>query len=246
VSAPQSYPIHQVNQNPERRKSRLKAAALQYAGRGVPVFPCKPGGKEPLVSGGFKSATTDPRRIHMWWSRWPGANVAAPTGPESGILAVDVDDFGAGSLDSLISEHGGEWPETAATATGGGGTHYLFRYPSGETIRNSAGKLGPGLDVRGDGGYVILPPSATRSPYEWLDTRPLAWNPRSGSSTPSESRIWPRLRFQARGYPVRGAGPGPSTAPYPRGAAMTDSPAWPGASMTGGGLSLPSHGICST
>lgn len=152
------------------RSERLRAA-LSYAARGWPVFPCKPGGKEPLTSSGFHDATTDPRLITAWWSRWPAANVAGVTGPRSGILAVDVDD--TAGLDALEGEHG-PLPKTRTHSTGSGGMHYLYRYPEGVHVRNSAGKLAPGLDVRAAGGYIVLPPSTTTRPYEVLDQLPLA------------------------------------------------------------------------
>ena len=62
----------------------------------------------------------------------------------------------------------------ARTRTGGGGIHVFFRYPGSTEIRNSAGLLGPGLDVRGEGGYIVVPPSRTQGPYEWVDRSPLA------------------------------------------------------------------------
>jgi hypothetical protein len=153
----------------------LLKAALAYARRGAPVFPCEPGGKRPLTYNGFWDASTDPRRVEAWWSRWPEANVGIPTGERSGLLVLDVDP-GAGGPESLaaLERTGGPLPRTARTRTGGGGMHVFFRYPEGETVRNSAGRLGPGLDVRGEGGYVVVPPSRTRSAYEWLDRAPLA------------------------------------------------------------------------
>ena len=72
-------------------------------------------------------------------------------------------------------EHAGApTPKTARARTGGGGIHVFFRYPRGTEIRNSAGLLGPGLDVRGEGGYVVVPPSRTQSSYQWVDSSPLA------------------------------------------------------------------------
>jgi len=149
----------------------LLRAALEYAARGWPVFPCKPGGKEPLTSRGHIDASTDPRRITAWWNRWPHANIGVPTGERSGLLVLDVDH--PAGLDALEAEHGG-LTATRTHATGNGGMHHLYRYPGGgeREIRNSAGKLAPGLDVRGEGGYVIAPPSATRRPYELLDDLP--------------------------------------------------------------------------
>jgi hypothetical protein len=101
--------------------------------------------------------------------------VAIPTGKKSGVvvLDVDVDDGGPESLAKL--EHAGApTPKTARARTGGGGIHVFFRYPRGTEIRNSAGLLGPGLDVRGEGGYVVVPPSRTQSYYQWVDSSPLA------------------------------------------------------------------------
>ncbi len=149
-------------------------AALTYAGEGVPVFPCKPGGKEPLTKHGFHDASTDASKITAWWDRWPEANIGIPAGERSGILALDVDQ--PAGLDALEAEHG-KLPATRTNLTGSGGTHYLFTYPAGEEIRNSAGKLATGLDVRGEGGYIIAPPSATTGPYEVLDRLPLAAPP---------------------------------------------------------------------
>jgi hypothetical protein len=147
---------------------------LAYAGEGVPVFPCKPGGKEPLTRNGFKDASTDASKITAWFNRWPNANIGIPTGERSGILALDVDQ--PAGLDALEAEHG-KLPATRTNLTGSGGMHYLFTYPAGEKIRNSAGKLATGLDVRGEGGYIIAPPSATTRPYEVLDRLPLAAPP---------------------------------------------------------------------
>ena len=131
-------------------------AALSYARRAIPVFPCEPGGKRPLTHNGFWDATTDEPRLRTWWRRRPSANVGVPTGKESGLLVLDVDPREGGTR----------------SRTGGGGTHVFFRYPAGEEVRNSAGWLGPGLDVRGEGGYVVVPPSRTRSAYEWIERSP--------------------------------------------------------------------------
>ena len=93
------------------------------------------------------------------------------TGRRSGVVVVDIDldKGGFETLAALIHRHE-EWPKTPAVRTGGGGLHFFFSYPEGAMIHNDAGnKLGPGLDVRGEGGYVLLPPSthATRRVYEW-------------------------------------------------------------------------------
>ena len=153
----------------------MRRAALAYAKRGVPVFPCEPGGKRPLTRNGFWDATTEVGRVEVWWARWPAANVGVPTGKRSGLLVLDADprDGGLDSL-ALLERENGPFPATARARTGGGGWHAFFAYPAGETVRNSAGMLGPGLDVRGEGGYVVVPPSRTLSAYEWTDRSPLA------------------------------------------------------------------------
>jgi Bifunctional DNA primase/polymerase, N-terminal len=153
----------------------LLKAALSYARRGIPVFPCEPGGKRPLTYNGFWDATTDARRIRAWWHRWPAANVGIPTGERSGLLVLDVDprDGGPESL-AALERKTGPLPRTARARTGGGGVHVFFRYPAEQEVRNSAGRPGPGLDVRGEGGYVVVPPSRTRSAYEWIDRSPPA------------------------------------------------------------------------
>lgn len=153
----------------------LLGAALAYARRGVPVFPCEPGGKRPLTYNGFWDASPDPHRVEAWWRRWPDANLGVPTGERSGLLVLDVDPEAGGSESLRALERVyGPLPKTAKARTGGGGMHVFFGYPVGEEVRNSAGRLGPGLDVRGEGGYVVVPPSRTRSAYEWLERAPLA------------------------------------------------------------------------
>lgn len=133
-------------------------AAFAYAARVRQAFPCRPGGKSPLTARGLLDATTDRATIEQWWKRWPDANVAVRTGRESGIVVLDVD--GGDGLESLrrLEAENGPLPVTTSVVTPRGGQHYHFEHPGFE-IRNSAGVLGVGLDIRGDGGYVLVPPS---------------------------------------------------------------------------------------
>jgi Bifunctional DNA primase/polymerase, N-terminal len=141
-----------------RSASTLLKAALTYARRSIPVFPCEPGGKRPLTYNGFWDATTDLRRVNAWWVRWSSANVAVPLGEKSGLLVLDVDSRAGGSETlAKLEWANGPLPRTARSCSGGGGMHIFFRYPEVEEVRNSAGLLGPGLDVRGEGGYVVVP-----------------------------------------------------------------------------------------
>jgi hypothetical protein len=168
----------------------LLYAALDYAGRGWRVFPihsptvdkcscgkpdCKKVGKHPRTAHGLTDASTDATIIRDWWERWPAANVGIATGPESGVFVLDVDgEDGQASLKGL--EALGHLPQTLRAHTGRTGQdgqrtgfHLYFNYPAGANLRNSAGALGQGLDIRAAGGYVVAPPSlhASGLRYEW-------------------------------------------------------------------------------
>lgn len=162
----------------------MLTAALELAAGGMPVFPCGPD-KTPMVATGFHAATTDPDTITAWWRRWPEAMVAVPTGEASGLLVVDVDikNNGAGN-DSLIDlEHAlGELPKSWAAETPSGGWHYFFKRPDDTVVRSSAGTVAPGIDIRGEGGYVVVAPSINgRGAYRWEQgagpSTPLAYLP---------------------------------------------------------------------
>ncbi len=143
-------------------------AALAYAER-YAVFPCKPHGKTPLTEHGFKSATRDPSQIREWWELWPEANIGIATGAISGIVVLDIDPRHGGddTLATLEARYG-KLLATPTALTGGGGRHKIFEHPGGH-VPNSAGTIGAGIDLRGDGGYVIAPPSVHPSGevYRW-------------------------------------------------------------------------------
>lgn len=143
-------------------------AALAYAQRGWAVFPCKID-KSPLTIHGYKDASVDSKTIARWWTLHTDASIGIATGAVSNLVVLDVDPDHGGekSFTMLESEHG-NLPHTIECLTGGGGRHIYFNHP-GQTIPNSAGKLGTGLDIRGDGGYVIAPPSSHPGgrTYEW-------------------------------------------------------------------------------
>lgn len=155
---------------------RLKAA-LFYSQKGFLVFPihsrtneglcdcgkdCDSPAKHPFTPRGFKDATTDETTIRKWFSQWPQANIGIATGATSGIVILDVDPRNGGneSLAEFIRRYG-ELPHTLTVKTGGKGMHYYFLHPRGEIVIPSRSKIDdlPGLDVKGDGGYVVAPPS---------------------------------------------------------------------------------------
>jgi hypothetical protein len=135
----------------------LLSAALDYAANGIAIFPIKERDKSPLTKNGFKDASTDPETIAGWWGEWPNANIGLPTGEVNRVWVLDIDgDEGKEAFDGLVAEHG-EIPETSQSITGNG-RHIIFKHP-GEKLKNSVGNLGKGLDVRGDGGYIVAAPS---------------------------------------------------------------------------------------
>lgn len=172
----------ELNQDPE---SVFLGAALEYASRGWAVLPlhsvvggsctctkageCGSAGKHPRTKNGLKDATTDCEVIRRWWAKWPAANVGIITGRASGIVVLDLDEGGEEALAALCAQMG-ELSKTVEAMTGSGGRHLYFSAPE-VAVSNSARKLGPGLDVRGDGGYVVAPPSVhkTGRAYAWSE-----------------------------------------------------------------------------
>jgi hypothetical protein len=146
-------------------------AALRLAERGWPCFPCQPGGKAPLTAHGFKDASTNTDIITGWWRRWPVANLAIPTG-RSTVDVLDVDNHGeAGNGWKAFNRAKAAGLLAGATAmikTPSAGLHVYFQ-PSGVTNHSLARHH---LDTRGDGGYVLVPPSVVNDkPYEMLEWR---------------------------------------------------------------------------
>lgn len=166
----------------------VREAALRYAARGWAVFPlwgiagdgtcscglsdCKDAGKHPRARKGVKEATRDAAVVSDWFApEAPVSNVAIATGEQSGITVLDID-IGLGKVGDttwaeLNKEHGE--PQTLTALTGGGGVHVFFAYAS--SLNTSSNTLGPGVDCRNDGGYVVAAPSRHRSgrAYAWVD-----------------------------------------------------------------------------
>ena len=124
----------------------------------LPVFACGPD-KRPVTQHGFHDATRDAAEIRLQFSSPGAAMIGVPTGQGAGFFVVDLDvKNGAQGLEWLAAnEH--RLPRTRRHKTRSGGQHMLFTWPEGRTIRNSASRVAPGVDVRGNGGYIIAPPS---------------------------------------------------------------------------------------
>lgn len=161
----------------------LPTTPTDYINTGWPIFPCRAKEeyhpdtgevltpKSPYTTRGFRSATRLPRIIDRWWSDHPDAMIGIPTGEATGVWVLDVDVAdgkpGEATLASLIAAHG-PLPATREARTASGGRHIYFTYHPG--VRNR-GALGAGLDVRGEGGFVIAPGSqlADGRAYEWIN-----------------------------------------------------------------------------
>jgi len=152
-------------------------AALSYAARGMPVFPCEPSGKRPLTNNGFWDTTIDERQIRACGG--------------DGLRRTSVSRPAGRAACSSST-----WtPKTLRARTGRGGEHLFFRMGENWEVRNSQGLLGPGLDIRGEGGYVLVAPNRTTGPYAWTDL--LQERPGSAGSS-GASRSW-RSGGSARG-----------------------------------------------
>lgn len=147
-------------------------AALEYAARGFAVIPVAAHAKKPLNENGSRKPSRDPEVIRGWWQRWPDANVGIVTGePSGGLVVIDIDvdeDKGKDGFAAIVAwqqEHG-NFPGTVTARTGRGGWHLYYRsnklYKNGQNANLS-------IDLRGDGGYIVAPPSvhANGKRYEW-------------------------------------------------------------------------------
>jgi hypothetical protein len=197
-----------------------------------------------------RRATTDPDQIRKWWTKAPDSNVAVVLG--GGVFALDVDprNGGDGSLAELIASHGA-LPVTPTSVTGSGGRHFLFRYPADLKLGNRPG-IRPGLDVKGERGYIVAPPSVHPSGghYRWADGLApgeveIAAAPQSlldlmvKRPARPKAPAPPRPQPQVRGAkPRRVARPDQPDAPAPRRlnpeSARRSRGAWPGRSVSTG------------
>ena len=143
-------------------------AAQKYARRGWSVFPAPRGAKKSLKSATHSQGrkwgkTTDLNEIKQDFLRWPDANIGLPTGAESGFWVLEADTHAGHGVDGIASsphleERHGKLPPTLMAMSPSGSVHYYFLW-TGIIIKNSASRVAPGVDVRGEGGMVIAPPS---------------------------------------------------------------------------------------
>ena len=192
VALPGLVEIDSIHISPEvvttewGNQPRCLSAALTYAAdRGWASFPAPRGEKKSHKSakrnGGRRwGATNDPTEIRRDFARWPLANVGIPTGAENGIWVLEADTpqghevDGIASLRQLEAQYG-PLPDTLRAVSPSGSLHWYFKWPVGNDIRNSASKIAPGIDVRGEGGMVLAPPSVKEGvgAYSWVSNVPI-------------------------------------------------------------------------
>ncbi|WP_340559410.1 bifunctional DNA primase/polymerase [Streptomyces sp. GSL17-111] len=213
---------------PHDPRPALLRAALDAAEHGWPVFPLRPGTKRPALhaehacprtgecAGGHvkweRRASIDPARIHAAWTHRP-YNIGIATGPAD-LVVIDLDQpknqtdapCGATTFQALCERAGQAVPTTRRVRTASGGEHLYFTAPPGVRLANTAGRLGPLVDTRAWGGYVVAPGSTLpHGPYEITDPAPVARLPRwlLGALTPP-----PPPRPDSGAAVVSGAVPG--------------------------------------
>jgi hypothetical protein len=156
----------------EQHTNPILDAARDYAARGWRCIPIKAGEKRPTFNDWVNVATVDPDRIANWWGHGDRYGVGIVTGAESGIWVLDVDiadgKAGMATLTALQDERG-SLPATVTAITGSGGRHYFLRWDPDHPVGTNGGRLGPGLDVRGEGGQVVAAPTIhpNGTPYRW-------------------------------------------------------------------------------
>lgn len=168
-------------------------AALALIARGLPVisvYPvgpdgqtchcpqgraCRSAGKHPRGTNWQHRPMRTEAEVRAHWEAHPKDNLGIPTGATSGVFALDIDgEQGKASYAALREQHGPQ-PATLLANTGGGGKHLLYRMPEGETIPNSSSKIAPGLDIRGDGGFIVAAGSvSSKGAYSWANDLPIA------------------------------------------------------------------------
>ena len=150
----------------------MKIEILQYyLAHGFKLFPCGNKDKKPLTAHGFKDSSIDPSQIEKWFNQHPDCAWGTPTSSEYAVTDIDIKHNGDVTWGKLISQHG-PLPPCPSVQTGSGGWHYVMRFPIG--TGTSQNRVGQGIDIKAEGGYVIIPPSRIHDPegrhvqaYRW-------------------------------------------------------------------------------
>ncbi|HEY8561270.1 MAG TPA: bifunctional DNA primase/polymerase [Pyrinomonadaceae bacterium] len=166
------FPLHNIIREKFEKEVVLRCSCREWR-------VCRCQGKHPRTPNGFYDATIDENKIIDWWEKYPDANIGLLTGKESGIIVLDIDrnkdgeysirdlqDFYKNAFKSDLEFE--PLPGTLISFTGAGGRHLYFKYPLEYPIKNSTSKIGNGLDIRANNGFVVAPPSSNISgKYVW-------------------------------------------------------------------------------
>jgi hypothetical protein len=164
-------PASDATETESTEPNSLRDAALAYAKLGLKIVPVRAGTKVPHIKNWPSRATSDPAQVAAWWGQWPDANVGIDVG-KSGLVLLDVDDEeGEASVRRRLCQPDFSVATPAIRASCG--VNYLYRKPSEVRIRNSAKTVAPGIDIRGDGGLALLPPSRHPSGTHYAWANPL-------------------------------------------------------------------------
>jgi putative DNA primase/helicase len=166
------------------------------------IFPVDPTTKRPLIEHGFKDASDDPEQWKMWAKQFKGCSWGSPTSSQLFVIDIDKKSGGLETWAELVKKHGDPTTRTVQTMNGGQHKYFLAMAGMGE-IRNSTSKFGKGIDIRGEGGYVVIPPSQGYSVVSsvepavaplWIVNRFLAMNSpqiKSNGHSTTESFVLP-------------------------------------------------------
>jgi hypothetical protein len=188
---------------------KLEQAALRYVGLGWPVVPLKERSKEPAIKDWPNKAFSTPQEVKEYWSKHPDAGVGILTGPNSGLLVIDIDPRNGGEDTWDAMRESFDWVDTAVVQTGGGGRHIYYRWPEDLDGARLPKSLGPGVDIQGEGRFVVAPPSVhpDGGEYVWegfeLPTR-------DSISDPPQALV-AAIRSEARARACAGASYGTTT-----------------------------------
>lgn len=145
--------IHSPQVNTQNEKEIM---AIKLASLGLKVFPLRPNGKEPVTKNGYKDATNDLEQVQEWWTKNPNYNIGLPAGLND-LFIIDIDVKGKVNGHETLKKKGFVFPETVSQDTPSGGNHLLFKM-NGLKIKNKV-REDLGIDIRGDGGYIVISPS---------------------------------------------------------------------------------------
>lgn len=144
--------------------SQKRQAALAYLALGYRIFPCQSNGKAPITAHGVKDATNDREKVDAMWTKDPSANIGLACGSGSGVIVVDIDVKSGNGYESIANA--GLLPVTPNQRTPSGGEHYVFTFADG--LPGNVANLLPSVDIRTEGGYILLAPSTIGAGrYEW-------------------------------------------------------------------------------